>query len=133
MDTVLLIFGHLVATYHKMDDPEDLPGCNAIIESIKQHWPKADQEIFIAAVILNPFYHTSPFAQIPQFRIAEIIAMTTRLWRRFFKTDALPNFALELLDCLGKQGEYSTLDVIINVERNRVDKTVCLFNSFQAL
>ena len=111
-----------------MDDPEDLPGCNAIIESIKQRWSKADQEIFIAAVILNPFYQTSPFAQIPQLHIAEIIAMATHLWKQFFKTNTLPNFALELLDYLGKWGEYSTLDVIINVERNRVDKTVCLFN-----
>ena len=125
VDTVLLTFGHLVATYRKMNDPEDLPGCNAIIKSIERRWSKADQEIFIAAVILNPFYQTSPFAQIPQLRTAEIIAMTTRLWKRFFRTDAPPNFALDLLDYLGKKGEYKNLDIMLNVERNRADKIVC--------
>jgi hypothetical protein len=45
-----------------MTDPEDVEGCTTIIESIEACWATADQEIFIAAVVLNPFYQSMPFA-----------------------------------------------------------------------
>ncbi|KAF8967652.1 ribonuclease H-like domain-containing protein, partial [Flammula alnicola] len=122
VDTVLLTFGHLVATYLDMNDPEDRPGCQAIINSIERRWSKADQEIFIAAVILNPVYQTSPFALIPQLRLAEVVAMMTRLWRRFLKTDPPDTFAFDLLEYLGKRGDYANLDVMCNIEKNRADR-----------
>jgi len=108
-----------------MKDPEDLPGCQAIISSLEQRWSKADQEIFIAAVILNPIYQTSPFSLLPQFRTAEIISLMTRLWQRFFQSAPPDDFALDLMEFLGKRGNYSSLDVICNVEKNRAEKNVC--------
>ena len=122
---MLITFGHLVATYQEMKDPEDLPGCQAIINSLERRWSKADQEIFIAAVILNPIYQTSPFALIPQFRTAEIVSLMTRLWKRFFRIDPPDNFALDLMEFLGKRGNYSSLDIICNVEKNRAEQNVC--------
>jgi len=110
-----------------MKDPEDLVGCQAIIDSLERRWSKADQEIFIAAVILNPIYQTSPFALIPQFRTAEIIAMMTRLWKRFFQAVPPDPFALDLMDFLGKRDNYSSLNVICNVEKNRAEQLVCDF------
>ncbi|KAH9988278.1 hypothetical protein BJV74DRAFT_796328 [Russula compacta] len=57
IDEVLMTFGWLVMHYKQMiTDPDDAVGCQAIINSIEQWWAKADQDIFIAAVILNPFY-----------------------------------------------------------------------------
>ena len=39
-----------------MTDEEDLDAVHAIMESLEEHWAVADQQIFIAAVIVNPFY-----------------------------------------------------------------------------
>jgi hypothetical protein len=108
-----------------MTDPEDLPGCKAIIDSLERRWSKADQEIFIAAVILNPLYQTSPFSLIPQFRTAEIISLMTRLWQRLLRTEPPDSFALDLMEFLGKRGDYSSLDIMCNVEKNRAEKNVC--------
>ena len=49
--------------YWQLTD-EDLDAAAAIMESIKRHWAVADQQIFIAAVIVNPFYQGQPFAQL---------------------------------------------------------------------
>lgn len=125
IDTVLLTFGHLVSTYLEMTDPDDLPGCQAIIDSIERRWSKADQEIFIATVIINPFYQTAPFSLIPQFRTAEILSLMIRLWKRLIRTDPPPSFAQELMEFIGKRGDYASLDIICNVERNRAEQDVC--------
>lgn len=96
----------------------------AIINSLERQWSKADQEIFIAAVILNPFYQTSAFSLIPQFRTAEIVSLMTRLWQRLIRTDLPNSFALDLMEFLGKRDDYSTLDIICNVEKNRAEQKV---------
>ena len=59
LDQVLMTFGHLIMQYKSMADPEDAMGCAAIMDSIEARWATADQEIFIAAVILNPFYKST--------------------------------------------------------------------------
>ena len=64
LDQVLMAFGHLIMQYKSMVDPEDMVGCTAIIKSIEAQWATADQEIFIAAVVLNPFYQSTPFAAL---------------------------------------------------------------------
>lgn len=110
-----------------MTDPEDLPGCKAIIDSIERRWAKADQEIFIAAVILNPFYQTTPFSLIPQFRTAEIVSLMTRLWKRLLRTDPPQSFALDLMEFLRKRGNYSSLEIICNIEKNRAEQNVCYY------
>jgi hypothetical protein len=36
---------------------QDVIGRDAILDSLELWWHKSDQELFIAAVIANPFYH----------------------------------------------------------------------------
>jgi hypothetical protein len=52
---VLMTFGHLIMQYRFITNPEDTVGYATIIKSIEAHWATADQDIFIVAVILNPF------------------------------------------------------------------------------
>lgn len=54
--------------YSKMDDesselyhPDDLLVRDALLGSIERRWDKSDQDVFIAAVILNPFVKASNF------------------------------------------------------------------------
>ena len=92
LDQVLMTFGHLVMQYQSMTDPKDVVGCTAIIESIEARWATADQEIFIAAVILNPFYQNTPFATLQFLTNAGIHSMLGRLWQRFFEEEPPPEF-----------------------------------------
>jgi hypothetical protein len=92
LDQVLMTFGHLVMQYRSMTDPEDVVGCTAIIESIEARWATADQEIFVAAVVLNPFYQSTPFAALQFLTNAGIHSMLGRLWRRFFEEEPPPEF-----------------------------------------
>lgn len=47
-----------------LTDREDIPIWDVLPRSIEAHWRKSDQDIFIAAVILNPFFCLTPFADI---------------------------------------------------------------------
>jgi len=85
LDQVLMTFGHLVMQYKSMTDVDDVVGCNAIIESIEARWATADQEIFIAAVVLNPFYQSTPFSTLQFLTNAGIYSMLSRLWERFIR------------------------------------------------
>ena len=67
LDTILLTFGYLVMRYRAMVAPEDHVGCMAILNSLEKRWFVADQNVFIATVIVNPFYQTTPFAPHSRF------------------------------------------------------------------
>ena len=51
----------------KAKDPANVLGCSAILDSIEKRWAKADQDIFITAVILNPFVKMAAFSPQVQF------------------------------------------------------------------
>jgi hypothetical protein len=68
LDQILLTFGSLAIYYRdiKTTDSANILGATAILESIEKRWAKADQDVFIAAVLLNPFVKASPFSpQVP--------------------------------------------------------------------
>jgi hypothetical protein len=91
LDTVVLTFGYLFVTYTAMKDADDLPGCQAIIKSLASRWAKTDQEIFVAAIILNPFYRREPLAVTPMFNNAGITALLGRVFKRLRRTTDVPN------------------------------------------
>ena len=64
LDQILLTFGSLFIYYReiKAKDPANDLGCTAILNSIEKRWAKSDQDIFIAAIILNPFVKTAAFS-----------------------------------------------------------------------
>jgi hAT family C-terminal dimerisation region len=65
--------------------PDNHMGCTAIIDSIEKRWAKAEQEVFIAAVVLNPFIKVTPFSSQSDFLApANILALLKRLYSRFF-------------------------------------------------
>ncbi|RXW11735.1 hypothetical protein EST38_g14120 [Candolleomyces aberdarensis] len=58
----LVTFGFLMMQIDKFllnDHPEyfhNLTVCQAVMDSLKKWWAKADQELFIGATLMNPFY-----------------------------------------------------------------------------
>jgi hypothetical protein len=102
-----------------MTDPDDLPGCQAIIESIERRWAKSDQEIFIAAMILNPFYRHEPLKATALFNNAGILALLTRIFKRVYKTATVPQeFYIEVSNYLNLQNTFSNLTLQLHIEKN---------------
>lgn len=55
LDEVLLTFASLAMEYNKLTDPIDWDVKEALLNSIERRWEKSDQDVFVAAVILNPY------------------------------------------------------------------------------
>jgi hypothetical protein len=79
------------------------------MDSLEKRWKVADQEIFIAAVVLNPFYQCAPFAAHPFLNNAGIHTLMRHLWIRFYSAEPAPVFFSELDDYLNHVGLYMNL------------------------
>jgi hypothetical protein len=115
LDQVLLTLGHLIMQYKSMTDPDDVVGCTAIIESIEARWATADQEILIAAVILNPFYKSTPFAALRFLTNAGIHSLLTRLWERFYRTAPPLEFHEQMIGYLNGTALFADLGSACNI------------------
>ena len=126
LDTVLLTFGYLVVRYQAMADRDvdDLVGCTAIINSLEKRWLAADQTVFIATVIINPIFRTTPFAPHPRFINARIKSLLASLYSRFFQSDAPNAFYTELHDYLMGSGQYEGLESMRKIHLNNSTKEV---------
>lgn len=126
LDQVLLTFSFLVMHYRKMTDPEDKEGCAAIMDSIENRWQKADQELFVAAVILNPFFRTTTFAPLPILNNAGIHSLLHSLWTRFYSTTPPDEFHMQVTDYLNGTGFFQNLQMQCGIIQVTVDRAVSL-------
>lgn len=113
LDEVLLTFGALMLSYRNLrGQPNgDRAACDAILASLERRWSNADQEVFIAAVILNPFFKHQPFKTLPRFQPAKIYDSFIQLWMRFFPRDPIPTVDLyqNVLDYVRGVGGFQPL------------------------
>ncbi len=87
---------------------EDLVVHDEVLASLEKRWAAADQDPFIAAVILNPFLHGDFLAQ-------QHIALTPnglcnmlkRLHSRVFRVDADADFRATFMDYFNRCEEFS--------------------------
>ena len=114
LDEVLIMFGFLTLTY-----PEMLQGATGdnelmitvIMDSLERRWGKSDQEVFIAAVILNPMYKTRPFSRTRRFTHAGIYLLLVKLWKHFYPgMDPPVELQGEMMNYLGGLGDYEGMD-----------------------
>ena len=73
--------------YQNAKMSQDPIGHDTIIESIKKWWAKADQEVFDAAVLVNPFFCMEVFAPQSCFRQSELWGLFARLYRHFYSVN----------------------------------------------
>ena len=110
----------------------DCHGCDAIIASIESHWGKADQEVFVAAVLLNPVYCNLPFHQIPAFNLAGIQDLLTCLWYHFFPSESLEfEFSNHLDDYFHQGGFFANLPGQVTLELGNAMTNVCGQNFYE--
>ena len=105
------MFGLLVMKYTELKsrEPDDTASCNAILDSLEMRWSNVDQDIFIAAVLLNPIYKAAPFVKSTKFTSAAIYSLFSRLWTRFYRKSIPNEFLVELNDYFGESGQYEYL------------------------
>lgn len=84
LDQVLTIFGLLYRSFSRYHDARDQKICDAVLSSISKRWAKADQDIFIAAIILNPILKTHIFAPTSGLNYGAIFMLLGQLWTRFY-------------------------------------------------
>ncbi|KAJ6622653.1 hypothetical protein B0H10DRAFT_2431808 [Mycena sp. CBHHK59/15] len=138
LDTVLLAFGLLYVKYkvflHEDGsgfyiDEED-SGVRAVLDSLEKRWKNAgrEQEVFIAAVLLNPYFKNSPFSHLPILNRAGIDLTFERLWSRFFKQPAPPDLRKNSREYFDGTGFFAGLQSYCTseIERRRANQiSIC--------
>ena len=108
------MFGFLTLKYQEMlaaSSGEEKVMVSAIIDSLEKRWDKSDQEVFVAAVILNPMYKTKPFAQIHKFTYASIYSLLVKLWKHFYHGSEPPvQLQQEMMAYFRGVGDYESMD-----------------------
>jgi hypothetical protein len=113
-----------------LTDPVDLSVKQALLKSIESRWSKAEQDVFIAAVILNPTLKLAPFNTTNRTRIfslASILALCSRLYTRFYGGPEPAELHSNLRDYFDNQGIFvdlpSYMDTIIKEATAKVSLT----------
>lgn len=125
VDEVLLMFGALTLQYQNLRTTHgDQTACDAILNGLKKRWLNTDQDTFIAAVVLNPFFKHRPFKPLQRFRPASIYELFITLWTRFFPNEDPPLVALyqNVIDYMRETGDFMMLQTSV---------TACLHISVQ--
>lgn len=110
LDEVLLTFGTIykdVLDWDKVTE-NDIAVYLAVLASLEKRWKKSDQDIFIAAVILNPFIRKEAFAK-RFINNAGVYALLSRLWTRFYRQAPPEELYKDVEDYLNFKGEYQNL------------------------
>lgn len=81
----------------------------SIVDSLEKQWSKCDQEVFLAAVILNPIYKALPFSQLNTFTNSSIYQLLSQLWTHFFQQDPPHELLTKLFDYLGNTAAYASV------------------------
>ncbi|KAI0087464.1 hypothetical protein BDY19DRAFT_859013, partial [Irpex rosettiformis] len=89
----------------------------------------SDQDVFIAAVILNPVHKTRPFRKCHWFSLGLISVLMARLYSRFFGNPVPQELLPEVAEYLQDKGFYYHLKAYQNLYVQSQDNTVCSFIS----
>ncbi|KAI0776273.1 hypothetical protein BD413DRAFT_470158 [Trametes elegans] len=111
LDQVVITFGRLFQSFSQLDSSDEEIIKIAVLRSLQMRWDKADQDVFLAAVILNPFLKCRPFRALPLlFAPAAVHTLLERLWIRFYpNTEPPATFYNEVSQYLREEGDYINL------------------------
>jgi hypothetical protein len=103
---ILLTLGNL---YHIYSDPKlDEAVQNKILGSLEKRWAAADQDVFIAAVVLNPYIRNRWFATgVQELTPVGLLGIVKRVCARVFREEPEIEFSEAFMDYLQQRGEFS--------------------------
>jgi hypothetical protein len=117
-------FGFLYYRYSRVGDESDLVARNAVLESAERRWAQVDQEVFIAAVIVDPLYKDKPFNNIPLTTRAGLMSLFSRLWTRFYGGVPPLELFTDLDNYLKSSPEFQPLDIYTQILVSRAKDQV---------
>ncbi|EJD35808.1 hypothetical protein AURDEDRAFT_40584, partial [Auricularia subglabra TFB-10046 SS5] len=92
----------------------------AVLASLEKRWAQADQDVFLLALIFNPYIRLDCFADDSPFRTAgQIRQMAEAAFERFYGVPAGLDFTGELIDYLHRRGHWSPDSMNLKNEKAR--------------
>ncbi|KIK99949.1 hypothetical protein PAXRUDRAFT_54287, partial [Paxillus rubicundulus Ve08.2h10] len=122
LDQSLLLMGFLYTEYTKLLEATTNKLIRAVLESLEKRWKKCDQDVYIAAVILNPLYKTEPFAKIPQLNFAGIFVLICKLWQWIYGSPPPHEIFTELQEYIANKGLYVNFPAWVESVRCEAEK-----------
>ena len=114
LDHVLLSLGKLFTEYQLVrrhcEAEEEKYCCDTLMLSLEDRWKKADHDLFIAAVILNPFVGQLRLCfshMVPQWDNNGLYKMLARIYKRLFKEEAPGSLLIDWTDYRRRQGLFT--------------------------
>lgn len=124
LDHVLLMLGNLVRIFMQNSEfEEDLR--TGIIASLEKRWKKADQDVFITAVFLNPFLRASLFNKAALTDV-DLYAVLERVYERVLCRKADLEFLGAFEDYRLKRAEFSDERMGLELMKNKFSAEVCI-------
>lgn len=97
---------------------------NGIIKSVEKRWKKADQDIFIVAVFLNPFIRDTVFNK--EFLTeAQLYNIVERTYERVLRCDSDLDFLEAFEDYKWSRGEFSDDEMSLSLMKEKFKHEVC--------
>jgi hypothetical protein len=127
LDHVLLTLGNLFRIY---SNPElDTEVRTVILASLERRWAKADQDVFIVAVFLNPYIRGRCFSRAALTE-ATLYNTTKRVFERIFGQSADLDLLKAFTDYSRGQSEFSdeqmSLDMMAEMHKTEVGTKTCI-------
>jgi len=104
---VLTTLRNLYHIYSNLNVEEDMDVHERVLASLKKCWAAADQDPFIATVILNPFLCGDFLGQHIALTPIGLCNMLKCLLSRMFRVDADADFHAAFMDYYNKRNEFS--------------------------
>ena len=121
---VLTTLANLYRIYSNLDSEDDSDVRDEILNSLEKRWAAADQEPFIAAVVLNPFFCGDFLGRDIALTPIGLCNMLKRLQWRVFRVEADGDFQAAFMDYYNKRGEFSpeamALETWLNIAQKKV-------------
>lgn len=99
-----------------------------VLASLEKRWAAADQDPFIAAVILNPFLRGDFLGRHIALTPIGLCNMLKRLQSRMFRVDADADFQAAFMDYYNKRKEFSPELMALADWSNIAEKTVSIIS-----
>lgn len=120
---VLLTLGNLYRIYSDPRIPLALR--TGIHESLEKRWKKADQDLFIAGVVLNPYICDRCFTRNdPALTRIGLFDIMERLYRRILRKEPDHDFYTAFMDYLQDTAEFSSAYMHLDTLKRLAEKNV---------
>jgi hypothetical protein len=110
------------------NDKFDLDIRRSVLRSLEKRWAKQDQDVFILAVILNPWIQISAFAQDSEYRQGiKVIELACAAYKRFFQTSPNAEFESAVASYISRRDRWSDERMRLSQIKSINQTFVCSF------